>query len=135
MNNYYMPSGGYGGQFQAPQIPSYIQPMPQQPQQHQSMISGKPVDTIEMAKVAEVPVGSYSVFPKADLSEIYIKSWNPNGTTKITVFTPSDSQNSEKQIDLNDIMKKISDLEIKFDSTFAMVDSKKSEGVKKVNEY
>lgn len=134
MNNYYIPGGGYGGQFQNLQIPNYVQPVPQQPQQT-SMISGKPVDTIEMAKVAEVPVGSYSVFPKADLSEIYIKSWNPNGTTKITVFTPTESQNSEKQVNLNDIMQKISDLEIKFDSTFAMSESKKSEGVKKLNEY
>jgi hypothetical protein len=41
-----------------------------------------------MVKVAEVPIGAYGVFPKADLSEIYIKTWNNNGTTSIVTFKP-----------------------------------------------
>jgi hypothetical protein len=46
------------------------------------------VDSEEMVKATEVPIGSYGVFPKADLSEIYLKTWNNNGTTSIIKFTP-----------------------------------------------
>lgn len=33
------------------------------------------VDSLDVAKATEVPIGGYGIFPKADLSEIYIKSW------------------------------------------------------------
>lgn len=51
-------------------------------------LQGKVVDSIEVARGAEVPIGGYGVFPKADLSEIYIKSWNNNGTTSVMTFRP-----------------------------------------------
>lgn len=54
----------------------------------QSMINGKVVDSVEVAKAMEVPLGGYGVFPKADLSEVYIKTWNGNGTTSVTIFRP-----------------------------------------------
>ena len=37
-------------------------------------LSGKVVDGGEVVKATEVPFGGYGIFPKADLTEIYIKS-------------------------------------------------------------
>lgn len=72
--NYYNPSYSYN-------IP-YNQNV--QPQQAQTQtLNGKIVDSKDIVKVTDVPIGSYGIFPKADLSEIYIKSWNNNGTTNI----------------------------------------------------
>ena len=48
-----------------------------QPQSNQITIpslQGKVVDSIDMVKVNEVPFGGFGVFPKGDLSEVYIKS-------------------------------------------------------------
>lgn len=33
-------------------------------------------------------MGGYGIFPKADFSEIYLKTWNNNGTTSIVKFKP-----------------------------------------------
>ena len=33
-----------------------------------------------MVKATDVPIGGYGVFPKGDFTEIYIKSWNQDGT-------------------------------------------------------
>lgn len=51
-------------------------------------LQGKVVDSVDVARGAEVPIGGYGIFPKADLSEIYIKAWNNNGTTSVTTFRP-----------------------------------------------
>ena len=32
--------------------------------------------------------GSVAIFPKKDMSEIYLKSWTPNGTIATVVFKP-----------------------------------------------
>jgi hypothetical protein len=39
-----------------------------------SGLQGKVVDGVDMVKATEVMFGGYGVFPKADLSEIYIKN-------------------------------------------------------------
>lgn len=54
--------------------------------QQTPMLQGKVVDNAEMVKVTEVPFGGFGVFPKGDLSEIYVKSWNNNGTTQINTY-------------------------------------------------
>ena len=62
-----------------------------QPQQSQPMVAalqGKIVDSVDMVRVNEVPFGGFGVFPKGDLSEIYVKSWNNNGTTQINTYRP-----------------------------------------------
>lgn len=61
---------------------------PQQIQQPPQGLNGKIVDSEDVVKATEVPIGSYGIFPKADLSEIYIKTWNNNGTTNIVTFKP-----------------------------------------------
>ena len=72
---------------------NYTNQMQYQPQQQQlpvvqSGLNGRMVESLDVAKIAEVPLGGYGIFPKADLSEIYVKSWNNNGTTSTITFKP-----------------------------------------------
>lgn len=106
----------------------YIQPqisqqqygqIQQTPQPQQQILQGKIVDGEEMVKVTDVPFGGYGIFPRADLNEIYVKTWNSNGTTKITVYKPivveTDDKNSIE--DNNTILlNKMKDIEEKIDS-------------------
>ena len=103
----------YSGNYMMPQPPMPIMSqnnMPsQQGQPQASTLNGKLVDSLDVAKATEVPIGGYGVFPKADLSEIYIKSWNNNGTTNVITFKPvlegkvteekGDNNDSNNQID------------------------------------
>ena len=42
-----------------------------------------------MIQANDVPMNApYALFPKSDLSEIYLKSWNQNGTIQTVVFKP-----------------------------------------------
>lgn len=90
--NYYMNNYPYGNQYPLPnqQLPTppfqmNNQPSPPSPQQG---LNGKIVDSEDVVRATEVPIGGYGIFPKADLSEIYIKSWNNNGTTSVITFKP-----------------------------------------------
>ena len=43
----------------------------------------------ESIQASDVPMNMpYALFPKNDLSEIYLKSWNANGTIQTVVFKP-----------------------------------------------
>ena len=66
----------------------YQQPIQQMPAVMQNNLNGRMVESLDVAKIAEVPLGGYGIFPKADLSEIYVKSWNNNGTTSTVTFKP-----------------------------------------------
>ena len=113
--NYYYPNYSY-----PPYQPSYQQQMLQSYQQAQ-ILNGKIVDSEDVVKATEVPIGNYGVFPKADLSEIYVKSWNNNGTTNLMTFKPVIPQNQtpqESQLNtaiVNEILNKIQSLENKVD--------------------
>lgn len=99
----------------------YLQPQPQQQMQApQSLgLQGKIVENLDMVRVTDVPLGSYGIFPKADLSEIYVKMWNGNGATTIATFKPVIQQENlsrtEKESDAN-ILEKIQCLEEKLDT-------------------
>lgn len=107
-------------------VPSMSTPTPmsmnqnniQQQQQQTSMIglNGKIVDGEDVVKATEVPIGGYGFFPKADLSEIYLKTWNNNGTTSIITFKP-DNKPAETLVQstttLDDVINKIDALENK----------------------
>lgn len=80
------------------------QPQPQsamlntmQNQNLNSGLNGKIVDSEDVVKATEVPIGGYGIFPKADLSEIYIKSWNNNGTTSVITFHPIAPEEKQAQ--------------------------------------
>lgn len=110
---------------------SSIYQQPQYQQQTQSVLNGKVVDSLEVCKVQEIPFGSFGVYPKGDLSEIYVKSWNGDGTTKVIVYKPEVIQETEKQdvymIALNEIKKSIDNLENKLKPTAPPVSRKKKE--------
>lgn len=99
--NYYNPYLNYPytntgiNQFNSPMSPA-AQQMPMgsqqimtpQPQPQTLGLNGKIVDSEDVVKATEVPIGGYGIFPKADLSEIYVKTWNNNGTTSVITFQP-----------------------------------------------
>ena len=135
MNYYpnYYPYGNNSGQYM-PQTPSYMQPQTQQPQ----LLNGKIVDSEDVVKVTEVPIGSYGIFPKADLSEIYVKAWNGNGTTNIFTFKPDAPIEVKEEANTSDtiteILNKINSLEAKIDSlNFATSASEQPKKEVKIN--
>lgn len=111
-NNFY---GNYPYGNTYPQI-SNIAPSSALNSFNQNVLNGKVVDGEEVVKATEVPFGGYSVFPKADLSEIYIKTWTQEGTTKIVKFQPV----NDKIEPINDVnmllLEKVSMIEEKLNS-------------------
>lgn len=117
------------------QIPQQqmIQQTPQQtfvPQQQQIVfpqitLNGKIVDGKAMVGVSDVPVGGYGFFPKADLSEIYVKRWNEYGTTNTTTYrpVPEDQLNEQGTINnvtINQLVEQMNRLENKLDGLAAV---------------
>lgn len=93
-NNYQLPSNyQYGG---------YQQQQSLNPLMTNPSLNGKIVDSIEMVKATDVPIGGYGIYPKADLSEIYIKSWNTNGTTSIMTYQIKEGEFAEPQSVIED---------------------------------
>lgn len=97
MNNVYNPQGFYPQQYgnYAPyqQIQQQrFQPQEQYPavQNQQTIgLNGRIVQVVENINANEVPMdGSMAFFPKQDLSEIYVKGWNADGTIKTIVYKP-----------------------------------------------
>lgn len=76
---------------------------------------GKVVDGEDVVKATEIPIGGFGVFPKADLNEIYVKTWNNNGTTQILKYQPIVADNTEEN-NMNEttiILEKINSIEAK----------------------
>lgn len=68
------------------QNPQQVQPMPQA---NVRQVSGRYVSSAEEVAASEVPMdGSVSIFPKADLSEMYAKAWKPDGTIQTVIYKP-----------------------------------------------
>ena len=95
MNNNYMPmQNPYADRLnflqnyqQSLQQPMQMnqQPIPQQT----AGINGRVVQAVENINANEVPMdGSMAFFPKQDMSEIYVKGWNADGTIKTIVYKP-----------------------------------------------
>ena len=118
----YYPSNFYSSyNYNTPQ-PQYQQSVyPQQMPQVQMGLQGKIVESEDIVKVTDIPIGGYGIFPKADLSEIYIKTWNGNGTTNIMTFQPVIKQEAVKEENNNNnnnniVLEKIQCLEEKIDT-------------------
>ncbi len=96
MNNNYMPmQNPYADRMNF--LQNYQQSLQQQPMQinqqpipqQVSGINGRIVQTVENINANEVPMdGSMAFFPKQDMSEIYAKSWNADGTIRTLTFKP-----------------------------------------------
>lgn len=87
----------------------YYQPQQQYVVSPQYALAGKMVDSLDMVKATEVPVGGFGVFPKGDFSEVYIKTWNNNGTTNIVAYKPIPQQ-EQKSLD-SDLNERVAALE------------------------
>ncbi|MCI8378558.1 MAG: hypothetical protein HFH72_08565 [Lachnospiraceae bacterium] len=112
MNNPYQT---YGQPMQNPyiaQMGQYQQNLPivqqvQQPQQQTQGLVCKPVVDASNVSPNDVPMdGNAAVFPKNDFSEIYVKSWTPNGTIQTVVYKPVQPENQSEganmpQMDFN----------------------------------
>ena len=71
-------------------LQNYQQSLQQQPMPQQIVgINGRIVQAVENINANEVPMdGSVAFFPKQDLTEIYAKSWNADGTIRTLTFKP-----------------------------------------------
>ena len=94
MNNYLPQYGAYQynpmANIQRFQPQEQIQPQIQQPMPQQVVgINGRVVQAVENINANEVPMdGSMAFFPKQDMSEIYVKGWNADGTINTIVYKP-----------------------------------------------
>lgn len=128
MNNYLPQYGAY--QYNPMANIQRFQPQEQMQQtipQQITGINGRIVQEVDNINANEVPMdGSMAFFPKQDLSEIYVKGWNADGTIRTTVFKPVSNSNgintsnigSESKISLSEevtegIMKRFDEIETK----------------------
>ena len=117
-NQYQQPNYNYISQQQyQPQQIQYQQQI-QQPQQG---LIGKVVESIDIVRNTEIPIGGSAIFPQANMNAIFYKAWNPDGTTKIITYKP-EVESLEEPIDstlvsqLNSITESIYNIEKKIDS-------------------
>lgn len=128
--NYY-PNNLYGNYSYGAAYPQAVNLPAQNVNQN---LLGKVVDGEDVVKATEVPFGGYGVFPKADLSELYIKSWNNDGTTKITTFKPVEIAPEPEPVDTTKIiLDKITEIENKLNSLIPTTTSTKVEKRKELN--
>lgn len=142
----------YPYQYQQPRYdlqqnqPLFNQQQNIQPQQ-QAGLNGKVVQAVEQITANDVPMdGSIAVFPKQDMSEIYTKSWNADGTIRTIVYKPytasqpdvanSSADMSKMKMGLSDeateaFMARFDNLEKKFDELMPKIAPKRSGGLKK----
>ena len=92
-NQYMQQIPRYNGmQYQQMQQPVYQNPVQQAPTQQQASVPqliGRTVNSVDEITANDVPMNyPYAIFPKNDLSEVYLKSWTPNGTIQTITFKP-----------------------------------------------
>lgn len=80
----------YQQNLQQPLVPTSMSGANQQAMPQQIVgINGRIVQAVETINPNEVPMdGSVAFFPKKDLTEIYAKSWNADGTIRTLTFKP-----------------------------------------------
>ena len=80
----------YQQNLQQPLVPTPMSGANQQAMPQQiAGINGRIVQAVETINPNEVPMdGSVAFFPKQDLTEIYAKSWNADGTIRTLTFKP-----------------------------------------------
>jgi uncharacterized membrane protein YcaP (DUF421 family) len=92
--NPYMNYGNYYNQQLQPQ-----QLMQQNMYRTAMGLQGKQIDSLDVVKATDIPLdGSVSYFPLADGTAIATKQLMQDGTSKITIFKPSNEENQTQQI-------------------------------------
>ena len=95
------------------QQPTFMQPIVQ-PTQHIGLL-GKIVDSIDVVKGMDIPLdGSISYFPLADGTAIVCKQLQTDGTSKTTVYKPTqeDKKDTIQFATLDDIQEAIDGLDL-----------------------
>ena len=73
-----------------------------QPQQNifqQNNITGRFVQNAEQIGVNDVPMnGTYSIFPKTDMTEIYAKAWDGNGNIQTLTYRLVQDDGTERAV-------------------------------------
>ena len=127
---------------QSTQINSQPTPQTNQTQQYnQTILQGKSVDSIDVVKATDVALdGSVCYFPLIDGSAIITKQLQPDGTSKITVYKPSQDEANKSEIKYvteNDLKKEINKIDLsQFNDKFKEIDRKiedLSDDIKKIN--
>ena len=121
-SNYQYHNAYPGNQFSSQQAMNNFNSNLTTPQNYSMNLLGKIVDGEDIVKATEVPLGSFGVFPKADLSEIYIKTWTQEGATKILKFKQVIEEPKE-EITLNSLMERVSAIEKKLNEMAAPKDT------------
>ena len=87
----------YQQNLQQPLVPTSMSGANQQAMPQQIVgINGRIVQAVETINPNEVPMdGSVAFFPKQDLTEIYAKSWNADGTIRTLTFKPVLNDNTD----------------------------------------
>lgn len=86
---------------QYPQFAQQNQFMQQPVQQQPQGIVGKIVNDFSELTANDVPMnGSAAFFPKADGSEMQVRSWNANGTIQTVVYKPVLDQNQAEGLNI-----------------------------------
>ena len=100
-SSYYMQQPNVTPQYQ-PQATDYMSQM-QNTYQKPIGLQGKTVDNIEVVKATDIPLdGSVSYFPLVDGSSIITKQLQPDGTSRMIVYKPVETQ-QPKQVEEKEI--------------------------------
>ena len=98
--NPYMQQPNVTPQYQ-PQVTDYMSQM-QNAYQKPLALQGKTVDNIEVVKATDIPLdGSVSYFPLVDGSAIVTKQLQPDGTSRMIVYKPVETQ-QPKQVEVQE---------------------------------
>lgn len=76
---------------------------------------GKSVDSIEVVKATDIPLdGSISYFPLTDGSAIVTKQLQSDGTSKTTIYKPTDEEKIEtpKYVTVDELKKAIDEIDL-----------------------
>lgn len=86
-------------QMQQLQQPTQQIQQPQFQSQQLPQLIGRPVNQVEEITANDVPMNApYALFPKSDLSEIYLKSWTANGTIQTIAFKPVQTNQADNSL-------------------------------------
>lgn len=109
-----------------------------QPMFQQRGLNGMIVQSIDNITADSVPMdGSIAVFPKQDLSEIYVKNWNADGTIRTLTFKPvlQDESKETAETDISAILdEKFSELTNKLNRLENSINKLKSRNYRKEND-
>lgn len=108
------------------QQPEPVQQVPMQPPQSMQQpvrgLNGMVVQSADRVTADCVPMdGSAAFFPKQDLSEIYVKSWNSDGTIRTLTYRPVDSMTDGQKMDSGLSGSAVEVLEKRFDELVSKI--------------